>query len=143
MPGIIRSNPLGSSIETSEITDGAVTNDKVNAAAAIALSKLAETVVKSASGTYTGDGAATGVAQSVAFRPKLVLVINESDNDFYFVWDLSGAGTAQNGFKETGAAITPETGTGVIEITASGFTPKGAGQANQNAKSYRWTAFAW
>lgn len=85
------------------------------------------------SSTYTGTGAAVSV--TLGFRPRLVIVWNETDGDVIFI-HIDGMTAATAIQIDTAVASLGSNG---CTLSSSGFT---AGSSmSENAKSFRYLAF--
>lgn len=87
-------------------------------------------------GTYTGTGAAQSV--TVGFRPKFVFAFNQTDGDL--IWGFFDGMTAATAF--TVVAATAVVASQGCTLTSQGFDLGTDATINENAKVYRYVAFA-
>ena len=128
---------LPGAVDTAELADGAVTNDKVGAAAAIAETKLnlPSNLSVIASDSYTGDGNADrAIPHGLAVAPLFVHVICTDVGTLGFV--------AINGGVLRGVHNGVDFYYDITDPDATNFYVGGASGegGNTNTKSYKWFA---
>jgi len=126
---------LPGAVDTTELADGAVTNAKVDAAAAIAATKLAlpSNLSVIGSGNYTGDGTQNrAIPHGLGASPKFVYIIDNTNNLMFF--NLSSTEMLRPDANEY--TVTAWDSTNFYVGQAAGA------QGNTNAVVYRWVAFA-
>jgi len=135
-------------IKSGEIEDGAIVNADINAAAAIAYSKLATDprICRIKTGKYTGDGSTSQAITGVGFAPKVVLI------DRYE--EVAGAASGSVGYYRTDVMYgdlcncfrgdaNPYSNL-LISLGSDGFTVDDAGvdsDPNKNGEGYQYMAF--
>lgn len=93
-----------------------------------------EALHQSGSGTYTGTGAAQSV--TLGYKPKLLIIINETDGDSVF-FHIQGM-TAATGVSIGAAAATISSQ--AVTLSDTGFSLGTDASVNESAKSFRYFA---
>ena len=88
----------------------------------------------SATGSYTGNGTSQAVA--LGFRPSLVKIYQETDNDEAV--EFADGQPAGSGYAY--AAALSFLAANAVTLSASGFSVGSSASVNESAKSYRWVA---